>query len=134
LFLIFKCDKIPERFGLNASMLKLRKIGLCGGFLFAAGFILCFSFVLNGYKWELTRFLIPGISIGMFGFSLAVINFETERKSSRFLQHFIIAIFVFGGPAVNLVGTSSVNAYHLMSNGLVAPVLFEIIGSGPVVK
>jgi hypothetical protein len=38
------------------------------------GFIVAFLFSISGYKWELTRFLIPGIYMAMFSFVILLNN------------------------------------------------------------
>jgi hypothetical protein len=77
------------------------------------GFIICFTVMVNGFKWELSRFLIPGMTIGMLGFSLYVLMLlKREFKTNRFWIYMIIFI-IFCGPILDLFGTSLKNGIDL---------------------
>jgi hypothetical protein len=133
LFMCLKLDKIHKQYFINSGFFNVRQIGFCGNILFLTGFIFCFPFALNGYKWELSRFLIPGISIGMLGISLAAMQVTTKIVPYRIFL-ILISLFLLFGPAVNLVGTSIVNTFDLLSKDVFSSHVLELIGSGPIVN
>jgi hypothetical protein len=57
-------------------------------FVFGAGFAFFFSF--NGYKWELSRFMIPFITFGMISYFIALSNLLKFRKIILFLIFFSV--------------------------------------------
>ena len=87
--------------------------------------------MLNGYKWELSRFLIPAVSIGSLGLSLAVI-YLVDRKF-MFRKYIVIIVFllVFAGPFINLIGTAAHNIIYLVKNDLGKVYFLELVGKGP---
>jgi hypothetical protein len=62
------------------------------------GILISFSFSVSSYKWELTRFLIPGVFLGMISISIFLFNFNLNRKLSYLvsilliLPHFFLSI------------------------------------------
>jgi len=133
-FMCFQLDKMREGYFSNRGAFNFKQIGFCGGILFLVGFIISFSINLNGFKWELSRFLIPGVSIGMLGLALTAVHVMAERASSRKIFVVLILLFVLMGPTINLVGTSGRNASNLYNEDVVADYFFALIGSGPIVN
>lgn len=60
--------------------------------IFGGGLFVTYLFKLNGYKWELTRFLIPGLYLSMVSFVI-YIN-KLVQKGSRFKNVVIAVILV----------------------------------------
>ena len=62
------------------------------------GILISYSFSVSSYKWELTRFLIPGVFLGMISISFFLFNFNFNRKLVYFfsilliLPHFLLSI------------------------------------------
>jgi len=61
--------------------------------LLATGSLISGVFKVYGYKWELSRFLIPGTAIGMFYVSLLLVTLLTRQ--SQLLR--------FGGPVLSFL-------------------------------
>lgn len=74
-----------------------------GLLFFIFGLLISFPFSLNGYKWELSRFMIPGIAVGMLGFSLFVVNQMKKTKKRKVLVIFISSVVMFGPISTQLV-------------------------------
>ncbi len=64
--------------------------------LFTIGFIICFFISLNGYKWELSRFIIPGYFFSYIAFCLFLEYLFIQRKISVLIFIIIIFLLVFG--------------------------------------
>jgi len=54
------------------------------------GIFISFSFLLSNYKWELTRFLIPGVFLGMISISFFLFNFNFNRILVYFFSILLI--------------------------------------------
>ena len=67
-----------------------------GSMVFLMGFAVTFMFDMHGRKWELTRFLIPGIVFGMFGFILIAISLIQKSSHAKLKAALIIIIMTFG--------------------------------------
>jgi len=134
LFLLIKFNKSYGNNNSECGTLLPNQVGLCGGILFLSSFVLCFFFSLNGYKWELSRFLIPGVSIGMLGLALAAAHLTTKIVFGRIYSFAFIGVFILGGPALNILGTGAQNAIKLISKDLLTSYFLELIGSGPIVN
>ena len=65
------------------SKSEVDRLYLFGLLFFIFGLFISFPFSLNGYKWELSRFMIPGIAIGMLGFSLFVLDQMKKNKEKK---------------------------------------------------
>ena len=110
----------------------LKHIGYFGIIAFIISFTLCFTFSYNGYKWELSRFMIPSISIGMFGFVLFYIEFlKKSRKQFYFIINFLL-IFMLFGPISNFISIVLYKLYILSFSESGISVLKEFLGPGPV--
>jgi hypothetical protein len=84
-----------------------------GAYVMLIGFIICFTVMVNGFKWEFSRFLIPGVTIGMLGFSLYVLMLlKSEFKANRLWIYMGIFIIVCGS-VLDLFGTSLKNGIEL---------------------
>jgi len=82
-----------------------------GLLLFFIGFIICFPFAMNGYKWQFARFMVPAIAVGMFGFSLFVLYLvDKYKKIGRYI--FICLVFTV------LVGPLSSFLFTVLNNGI----------------
>jgi len=134
LFMCFRSDKVRGEYFLKTGSLQIKQIGYYGSILFLTGFILCFSFSLNGYKWELSRFLIPGVSIGMLGMALTAIHFTKKTVPSRKIFIFFISLFLLSGPAIDLVLTSGRNAFKFLNKDIFLSHFMELIGTGPILN
>lgn len=86
-----------------------------GLLLFFIGFIICFPFAMNGYKWQFARFMVPGIAVGMFGFSLFVLYLvDKYKKTGRYI--FICLVFtVLVGPLSSFLFTVLNNSIDIYS-------------------
>jgi hypothetical protein len=133
-FMCFCLHKIRGHGVANKESFQIKRTGFYGSVLLIFGFIFCFSFSLNGYKWELSRFLIPGISIGMIGISLATVHVLSKPACIQKPFVFLISLFVVFGPAVNFISTSSINAYYLIDNNILFSYFFDLIGPGPILS
>jgi len=73
------------------------------------GFLLAFSIELNGYKWELVRFLIPGIILGMLCFAVSFCALlERPQTSANFVAAVkVLLAIMFAGPSINIILTAS---------------------------
>ncbi|HAR62502.1 MAG TPA: hypothetical protein DCS13_03475 [Candidatus Margulisbacteria bacterium] len=62
--------------------------------MFAAGVGVAYPFVLKGYKWELTRFMIPGGYLGMFFLVIAIVYWLDLFRIKRIYQNLIVSCIV----------------------------------------
>ena len=83
---------------------------LFGILTFIIGLLISFPFSLNGYKWELSRFMIPGIAIGMLGFSLFIVNQMKRTVKNRVLAMTISFMMIFG-PVVTQLTVANINIF-----------------------
>ena len=86
-----------------------------GLLLFSIGFIICFPFAMNGFKWQFARFMVPAIAVGMFGFSLFVLYLvDKYKKIGRYI--FICLVFtVLIGPLSSFLFTVLNNSIDIYS-------------------
>ena len=86
-----------------------------GLLLFSIGFIICFPFAMNGFKWQFARFMVPAIAVGMFGFSLFVLYLvDKYKKIGRYI--FICLVFtVLVGPLSSFLFTVLNNSIDIYS-------------------
>jgi hypothetical protein len=133
-FMCFGLKKITGQYILRERRFKLERIGFYGAALFLTGFIFCFFFSMNGYKWELSRFLIPGVTIGMLGISLVATNIKFQPESSRKISVYFILLFNVFGPVVDFVGTSARNVFNLLNNDVFLSYFLDLFGPGPVLN
>jgi len=99
IWLIYIWKRGYGRFNLGSNVIDLenyRPLVVAGSVAFIYGFAISFPFVLNGYKWELSRFMIPFISIGMLGFGLFVIFYTENIKYRRLIRTLILIVLVLG--------------------------------------
>jgi hypothetical protein len=123
--------RMPLYITKSKELLTLNTIGNFGLAFFLCGLVPTFFITLNGYKWELSRFLIPAVSIGSLGLALAVI-YLADRKF-LFKKYIIITALslIFIGPVINFIGTASYNIVYLVKNDLYKSYFVEFIGRGP---
>lgn len=67
-------------------------IKISGVVFFAVGFLISFSIAISGHKWELVRFLIPGIVLGLFSFIL--IAFLSFKKKINHFKLKVCGLFI----------------------------------------
>ena len=94
-----------------------RYLYLFGILTFIIGLLISFPFSLNGYKWQLSRFMIPGIAIGMLGFSLFIIN-QMKRTAKNRVLAMTISIMVIFGPVFTQLTVANINIFDSPSLGL----------------
>lgn len=75
----------------------IKTIAYVGGATLFLGFIVAFTFTMQGYKWELSRFLIPGIAIGMVGFAILVMK---GLASHSWIRHKVPSFFLLVASAM----------------------------------
>jgi len=66
--------------------------------LFIIGFLISYFLILSGYKWELTRFLIPGVYTSMIIFT--IIFFSLKNRYTHYNYIFNLVLFFIIGPPV----------------------------------
>ena len=67
-------------------------IKISGVVFFAVGFLISFPIAISGHKWELVRFLIPGIVLGLFSFIL--IAFLSFKKRINHFKLKVCGLFI----------------------------------------
>ena len=72
------------------------------------GISFTFIFSINGYKWELTRFMIPFITFGMIAYFISLWNFLKFRKIFYFL-----VLFSLIGPILSQSLKSQKNIFNV---------------------
>lgn len=92
IILFFFAGQMKEKYGRDTQLINIDLLKTIGITIFIIGFILVFSIDIHGYKWEMARFLIPGITLGLFSFILAV--FFLLQKSSKFINLKIAIILI----------------------------------------
>ncbi len=66
---------------------------------FAFGLFINLPFSLNGYKWELTRFMIPGIAFGMVSFYIFLENITSKYRKGKAIMGLVV-LFMVAGPLI----------------------------------
>lgn len=112
-----------------------REIAIYGLLFLFAGFMMSFPASINQYKWELSRFLIPGISIGMFGFALATLNCLTGSGKYKKSVLWFVCIFVLGAPSINMTLLAIKNIVGISRDNERNPMEYfhALIKSGPII-
>jgi hypothetical protein len=106
-----------------------KSLWILGAYTFIFGFFISFTFKIEGYKWELIRLLIPGVTFGMLGFSMYLLNIlKRGKRYSRYLFIFILC-FVICGPMWALLSSFAMNMNDFSSNELSRFQAF--LGEGP---
>lgn len=108
-----------------------RTLGILGAYTFSIGFIINFTISLNGYKWELSRFMIPGVLLGMLGFALCTLSYIAKRSRSALQLSAAICLLVTCGPLVNFIATTAKNAPGLINSVAISDRLHVFNGPGP---
>ena len=78
------------------ELISIDLIKYFGSMVFLIGFAATFMFDMHGRKWELTRFLIPGIVFGMFSFILISISLIQKSRNQKWKVALIIIVMTFG--------------------------------------
>lgn len=95
-----------------------------GGLVFLMGFVVCFSISLNDYKWELSRFMIPGIILGLFCLCISLNTYLSGKYYSTSFS-VILCCTIILGPLIQITG-------QIFLNTPVNNVLLNVFnGSGP---
>ncbi len=97
--------------------------------LFSIGFIICFFISFNGYKWEFSRFLIPGYLLSYIAFCIFLESFVKAFNISNYLFCIIIFLLVIG-PICDFFITILNNLNDVISN---YNSLNNFWGSGPFI-
>lgn len=128
-----KSDLVVGDDGSILSRRMVKNIGAFGVAFFTIGFLMVFSISLNGYKWELSRFLIPGISLGMFGFAVAAADLKIDGR--RFFRACLLMLLTFSllGPIVNASLMAGRSAFLLAQSDNLRRQLDLFQSKGPVV-
>ncbi len=118
----------------SSSVLPTSKtVAIFGGISLAIGVFLSSFIALSGYKWELTRFLIPGISLGMIGVSWTSVSFVRSNRIGYRICGLLIAIVLTLGSTLSALTCASYNAYRLASPGKYNSPISTFLGAGPEV-
>jgi hypothetical protein len=86
----------------DAPLLNSRAFGLSAALSLAAGLGLAFLFDYNGFKWEMTRFMIPGAVLGLVALILMSHAAERALVPARWRGLFWMTLLVFctAGPVL----------------------------------
>lgn len=83
--------------------------------LFTLGFLINFFIAFNGYKWEFSRFLIPGYFLSFIAFCIFLENLVVHKKISILFLNCIILVLAFG-PSTDFIVTIFNNANYIFDN------------------
>lgn len=64
--------------------------------LFAGGYFIAFLFLYHGYKWELSRFMIPGYFFGLTAFAYTLSKWAARSKTRAVLGMLLVCYMVSG--------------------------------------
>jgi hypothetical protein len=105
-------------------------LSVLGSYTFIVGFLLVYPIQWNGYKWELSRLMIPGITIGMLGLSLYLLKCLKQQQNFHF---YYIAIFIFitSAPITFFVDGMVTNGRSLVQGPSTANYIKVFLGQGP---
>lgn len=126
IFLIFhlKLNKVKFSFKDNEYF----KFCFITFLFFTIGFIINFFISFNGYKWEFSRFLIPGYFLSYIAFCLFLEYLFIEKKISFLIFIFIFILVIFG-PFLDFLLTIINNFYNMINN---LDFLNKFFGVGPL--
>ena len=90
----------------------LKDLCFVSAFTLLCGIAISYSIMLNGYKWELTRFLIPGYLLGLVSFVVALDSVleGTTKVKARMIVAAVLVAMTFG-PVFNSVMILHRNIY-----------------------
>jgi hypothetical protein len=91
----------------------LFSLSLVNAVVLSAGFAACYLFEVNGYKWELTRFMIPGYGIGMLlviGSGAHLIKEHADASRAKSWMAALIGVVCLG-PAIFITYTCIRNIF-----------------------
>ena len=117
----------------DIALPSFRLIYILGIYTFIIGFIISFSLSLNGYKWELSRFLIPGITIGMLAISLSVLRLFNKNSNSGHFWLIALIVIMTIGPLMSMLSTEVKNINYSIQNNTLKGKFQTFLGQGPVI-
>ncbi len=96
--------------GMVGSLAWHRRWGILTAVCLVPVWFLLFAFTWNGYKWEVTRFLIPGAMLGMFGLVLtADVLTAGLGRSGRAVAIALLCAATLVGPTREIVNSVRAN-------------------------
>ncbi len=101
LFLYF--NRFKERYHIGSDIFDIRLLKTLGLSVFLIGFFIAFFFDIRGFKWEMSRFTIPGIVFGMFSFILFIFLIIQNNRSNIRLKILVLIIVTSIGPVSNFL-------------------------------
>ncbi len=129
LFFMYKRVDITDLTKRTIAIPTYKSLWIIGAYTFIIGFFISFTFMIEGYKWELIRLLIPGVTLGMLGVSLGLLNiFKRGKRNSRYLFIFILCL-VICGPVWALLSSFAMNMNDFSSDKFIRFQAF--LGEGP---
>ena len=106
ILLFFYTNKIKEKYFLeDENFFNVDVLKNFGFLVFAIGFFVAFTFEIHGYKWEMARFIIPGIMFGMFSFIISMFTILRENPKNIRLKIVALLILTSFGPISNFLLT-----------------------------
>lgn len=103
ILLFFYSSRYKEKYFIESEIINFEVLKTLGLSVFLIGFFVAFSFDVRGFKWEMSRFMIPGIVFGMFCFILYILLIIQNNKSYVRLKIFTLLIITCIGPASNFL-------------------------------
>ena len=98
--LFFFAEQMKEKYARENQLISLDLLKIIGVTIFTIGFLLVFSIDIHGYKWEMSRFMIPGIMLGLFCFILSIF-FLLHKNSKHVNLKIIVLIAVMAYPTLS---------------------------------
>ena len=130
LWFMSKKEEGNLEFAPNISAPSYKSLAILGGYTFIIGFLIASTITLHGHKWELSRFMTPGMAIGMLGFSLFLLAYLKQNKN--FLICFVlILIFVTSSPIIHFINELFINGLSMMARSTTANDIQIFLGQGP---
>jgi hypothetical protein len=130
LWFMSKSKEGSAEFASNIARPSYKTLSALGGYTFIIGFVIAYSIQWNGYKWELSRLMIPGITIGMLGLSLCFLKF-LKQQQKFYSYYFVILIFITSAPIVYFINGTVENARSLIERPSTLNDLQVFLGQGP---
>lgn len=127
IFLVFRLNYKKFRFSFHDT--DYQKFCFITFLLFIFGFIISFFVSFNGYKWEFSRFLIPGYFLSYIAFCLFLEYLVVQGKISIVIFNTIIFLVVFA-PLFDFLLTIFNNASYIINN---SESLINFFGNGPFI-
>lgn len=110
-----------------------RSLGVISAYFLSVGWIVSFPLSLGDYKWELSRFLIPGLYLGLVSLVVALFAWSQCGGRSRAVVSAILLSAVVIGPMSNFAQSAIQRVTDIRSpEGKVALQVF--VGQGPEIE